>query len=140
MLTPEQLAQCRATHETIFQDKLRMRHREPATQQAFDPDLGYEPSTKQEPYYDGPGRIQARPVQSGNVTAGEAQAITVLGYAVAVPWNVDQVKPTDIIECYESADSRNVGKVLTVADVQSSTFETARRMSCIDYQERNPAP
>lgn len=138
MLTPQQLAQCRATHETIFGDRLRMRHREPETQEPFDPALGYEPSTKQEPYYDGPGRIQARPVQSGNQTTGD-QVVTVLGYAVAVPWNVTEVRSTDIIECYESADPRNVGKVLTVADVQSSTFETARRMSCVDYQPRNPS-
>lgn len=137
MLTPEQLAQCRATHETIFGDKLRMRHREPATQNAFDPGLGYEPSTEQAPYYDGPGRIQARPVQSGNQTTA-GQVVTVLGYAVAVPWAVGDVRPTDLIECYESADPRNVGKVLTVLDVQSSTFETARRMSAADYQQQSP--
>lgn len=138
MLTPEQLAQCRATHETIFGDKLRMRHRAPATQAAFDPALGYEPSTAEAPYYDGPGRIQARPVQSGSATSGD-QLITVLGYVVAVPWSVDDVRPTDLVECYESVDPRNVGKVVTVLDVQSSTFETARRMACEDYQERNPS-
>lgn len=138
MLTPAQLAQCRATHETIFGDRLRIRHREPATQAAFNPALGYEPSTAEAPFYDGPGRIQARPVQSGTQNPGE-QAVTVLGYAVAVPWSVTEVRPTDIVECYASADPRNVGKVLTVADVQSSTFETARRMSCENYQVRDPS-
>lgn len=138
MLTPGQLDQCRTTHETIFGDSLRIRHREPATQAPFDPALGYEPSTEQEPFYDGPGRIQARPIQSGTQTPGE-QAVTVLGYAVAVPWDVVDVRPTDIVECYASADPRNVGKTLSVADVQSSTFETARRLSCVDYQVRDPS-
>ena len=138
MLTPEQLAQCRATHETIFGDKLRMRHRAPATQAPFDPALGYEPSTAEEPFYDGPGRIQARPVQSGSATPGE-QAVTVLGYAAAVPWSVADVRPTDIVECYASVDPKNVG-LYTVLDVQSSTFETARRLSCEKYEQRDPAP
>jgi hypothetical protein len=134
VLTPGQLAQCRATHETIFGDRLRIRHDDPV-EGVFDPVLGYAPVTMPAPFYDGPGRIQARPVQSGAQTSAE-QVITVLGYAVAVPWSVSAVRPTDIVECYQSADPRNVGKTLRVEDVQSSTFETARRMSCTDYQPR----
>lgn len=133
MLTPGQLAQCRMTHETILTDKLRIRHDE-HTDGPFDVALGYAPTVAVAPFYDGPGRLQARSVQPGDRGGGSGNAITVLGYVAVVPWGVVDVRPSDIVECYESADPRNVGKFVRVADVQSSTYETARRMSCVDYQ------
>lgn len=117
-------------------DRVRIRHFDPVDG-AFDQDLGYKPSTLPAPFYVGKARVQARPVQSGETISG-GQPITRLGYAVAVPWDVDQVRPTDIIEVYQSWDPDHVTKTLRVADVQSSTFVTARRMSCLDYQPREP--
>jgi hypothetical protein len=134
MLTAGQLEQCRQTQQLIMLDRVRMRHDDPVDG-AFDDTKGYAPTTGSDPYYDGPARVQARPVQSGAQNAAE-QMITVLGYAVAVPWSVDAVRPTDLVEVYASADPDHIGKVLRVMDVQSSTFETARRMSCSDYQEQ----
>ena len=121
--------------EGAFLEMLRIRHRAPATEQPFDPELGYEPSTPSPWFYDGPGRIEPRAVQSGNQTAGE-QVITVLGYVVAVPREVTECRPTDIVEVYGSNDPVNVGKTVTLVDVQSSSFATERRMSAVDYQEQ----
>lgn len=138
-LTLEDLMYARETQEEIMLDTLRIRHREPEAEESFDTDLGYEPSTPSDWFYVGKGRMQARPIQSGSQTAGE-QTITVLGYIVAVPWDVTDVRPTDIVECLESLDPVNVGKVVSVSDVQSSSFVTARRMACVNYQPRNPGP
>jgi hypothetical protein len=144
-LTLGDLMSARSDQESIQFDVIRIRHDEHAEGE-FDPGLGYAPTEMPEPFY-GPGiephngkaRVQAKPVQSGDRTSG-MQVITVLGYAVAIPWDVIDVRPTDIIEVVEAEyEPMHAGKVLRVADVQSSTFVTARRMSCVDYQRRTPS-
>jgi hypothetical protein len=134
-LTDADLASARADQESIMYDRLRIRHDDPVDGE-FDIELGYAPSELPEPFYVGRGRVQARPVQSSERLIAASQEINLLGYAVAVPWNVTGIRPTDIIEVYESRDPENVGKTLRVSDVQSSTYVTARRMQCIDYQRR----
>lgn len=133
-LTLEDLMYARETQEEVMFDRVRIRHDEP-TDGAFDPALGFEPSAYPDPHYDGPARVQAKPIQSGTQTSAE-EVITTLGYVVAIPWHVTTCRPTDIIEVYQSYDPLHLDKVLRVSDVQSSTFVTARRMSCVDYQQR----
>jgi hypothetical protein len=71
------------------------------------------------------------------VTSG-GQQLTVMGYVIAIPWHVVDLRPTDIIELYSSRDPSHPGKIIRVQDVQSSTFETARRMTCVEQQAREP--
>jgi len=137
-LSDGDLAEARALQESVMYDRLRIRHDDPIEGE-FDVELGYAPSVLPDPFYDGRGRVQARPVQSSERTVAESQEISILGYVTAVPWHVTGVRPTDIIEIYSSRDPQNVGKILRVSDVQSSTFVTARRMQCIDYQRREVA-
>lgn len=136
-LTLEDLMGARDDQNSIMFDRVRLYHDE-HTDGSFDPDLGYETTEMPEPYYDGPARVQARPVQSGSRITGE-QAVTALGYAVAIPWDVTDARPSDIVEVYQAEyEPAHVGKRLRILDVQSSTYVTARRMSCVGYQERSP--
>ncbi len=135
-LTQVDLDEARALQESIMYDRIRIRHDDPANG-VFDVDKGYAPATGPAPFYDGKARVQARPVLSRDASSA-GQQLTVLGYVVAIPWNITGLRPTDIIEVYSSRDPSHPGKVIRVQDVQSSTFETARRMTCIAQQAREP--
>lgn len=138
MLTAAELAECQATHEEIMTDRVRLYPSGQVDQQPFDPTLGYEPSSRPEPYYDGKGIVQARPVQAGSRDVVE-QTITVLGYAVKVPVSVTGAALADLVEVVESADPRNVGLWLVIQGEESNTLVTARRLSCTLFQAADPA-
>jgi len=133
-LTQADMDEARALQESIMYDRIRIRHDDPVDGE-FDDALGFAPSELPEPFYDGKARVQSKPVQSGNGVFA-AEDVTQLGYVVAIPWHVVGVRPTDIIEVYSSRDPGAVVKTIRVRDVQTSTYETARRMSCIDYQQQ----
>lgn len=145
MLTPEELAECRATHETIFTDVIRLYHSGQVDEEPFDPALGYEPSSRPEPYYgpgiephNGKGIVQARAIQTGNREVVE-QTVSTLGYAVKVPVTVTGAALADLVEVVESSDPRNVGLWLVVQGEESNTLATARRLSCTRFQAAEPA-
>lgn len=129
------LARGRVNAAVIQQDTVTMR-RPGGTEGPFDPDLGYAPVVPHAPYYTGKGKITPQVVR----TAGEqaaGQIVTALRFIASVPLSVIEVRPEDIVTCTASLDPANVGKQLRVTGVHSSTFMTARRMLCVDYQE-NP--
>lgn len=133
MLTAEELAECRATHEEIMLDRVRLYRSGRVAETAFDPLLGYEPSDRPEPYYDGKAAVQARPIQAGNKTTAQ-QPVGLIGYAVKTPYIVIDVAPNDLVEVVESQDPENVGLWLVVQAEQSNTFATARRILCTLYK------
>lgn len=143
-LTLEDLMTARGDQQSIMFDVVEIWHDE-HVDEAFDSALGFEPTTMPEPFYgpgigphDGKARAQARPVQSGR-RDGAGQLLTALGYAVAIPYDVTEVRPTDLIRLVSSEyEPMHVGKILRVQDVQSSSYVTARRMSCVDYQKSAP--
>jgi hypothetical protein len=133
MLTADELAWCRATHEEIMLDRVRLYRSGRVAEASFDPALGYEPSDRPEPYYDGKAIVQARPIQAGNKTAVE-QPVGLIGYAVKPPYTVTDVNVNDLVEVVESPDPGNVGLWLVVQAEQSNTFATARRLLCTLYE------
>jgi len=133
MLTAEELAQCRETHEEIMLDRVRLYRSGRVNETAFDPLLGYEPSDRPEPYYDGKAVVQARPIQAGNKVATE-QPVGLIGYAVKTPYTVMGVAPNDLVEVVESQDPGNVGLWLVVQADQTNTYATARRILCTLYE------
>lgn len=139
-LTLGDLMDARATHEQIMLDVISVRH-PGMIEGAFDPDLGYAPATQKPSYYTGKATVQARQISAGVLNpAGGLGTLTQLGYAVHGPVGstFDQVAPGDIIVVTDSADPLHAGREIVVKNVESSSFVTARRVVCVDYQPSTP--
>ncbi len=138
-LTLGDLMDARATHEQIMLDVISVRH-PGMIEAAFDPDLGYAPATQQPSYYTGKATVQARQISAGVLNPAGLGTLTQLGYAVHGPVGstFDQVAPGDIIVVTDSADPLHAGKEIVVKNVESSSFVTARRVVCVDYQPTSP--
>lgn len=115
-------------------DAVSIRH-PGGTQGAFDPDLGYAPIVPFDPFYTGKAKVKPQAVQSGEQESA-GQILTSLGFTISVPIAVTEARPEDIITCTASVlDPGLVGKEFRVVSPLPGTFLTARRLSCLDYQE-----
>lgn len=82
--------------------------------------------------YSGPADVKPRPVQAGDVQAGE-RLVVKFDYDIAVPWTaVLGVQPDDQVTVTASGDPLFVGRVLTVTSVEFGARRTAHHFSAED--------
>lgn len=135
MLTDTELAQARGMQLLAMTDKCEIR--KPGGTETFDPTTGETTFVPNAPYYPTEGetgwcRVQSvgTSVATEQVTGG--QQVTTHATAVAVPWSVDSVEVGHIVKITASRDPRWVGREFPVADVQGSSYATARRLLATD--------
>lgn len=135
MLTDAELAQARGMQLLAMTDECEIR--EPGGTETFDPTTGQTVTVPHDPYYPAAGetgwcRIQsvATTASAEHVTAG--QQVTTHACAVGLPWSVTAAEVGHVVKVTASRDPRWVGREFVVADVQGSSYATARRLLCTD--------
>lgn len=95
-----------------------------------DPVTGRTPEMPPTPYYEGPGRVQARGGTSPADTPSDRELATG-AYLVAVPYDIDGVPERfDLVDVLAGDDPLMIGQRLYVVDIPTASVILQRSFGC----------
>ncbi|MEV1315366.1 DUF6093 family protein [Micromonospora arborensis] len=117
----------------------RVRLSKPGQLGTRDPVTGATPTLPPVPYYEGPGRVQARG-GAGPADSTAEREVTVGPYLVAVPVDIGGAVPElgDVVDVLSGDDPLLAGERLYVVEVPTASILLQRSLFCDLHQPSTP--